>query len=688
LITRASLEVDLHLDRVARALRSFLEEDFSPVHLGLAAGARTHLHSFQRFLHQFYIAKFGYWPPPRTIPFPKALYKSMFYDFQSLYDLLADTRSNADIASQTPASGGICILQTVDHFDKRHKFNALPHSLPLLPEVLSQTTTRSLSSASFKKKTRDVQAGLAALDAATNEFDTGVDQPSIVQAYKNFEKSYGTNSSPREEKLTAVDARKVRWLLIYGTLQYLTFALRAPNGVRDVESPDYPLCCLVAGQSSWNMATPLATPTAAAALSPLRDDYFGGSQGSPSIQPDCHREDYFAPTPARREISSSMKTTTTVRQPTMRSFGPLNSLSARSSRRNSLTLKPTPHCPIMVRGYGDGLIQATTEDSSRLTQLEGTHDESPAEVSWLSPQPLPASITATDAARGHTRTRTPLLHTVQLDQVTQHADTDNLDEAMSRSDSTGSKGSSVWSDEGSAASSKSSADGEQRQFYKASTAEHSGLLGGLVSVDGTRVSLEMPAERTRAAIASQRDIHPLLRNSMVLQGDHDFDSGDHHQQRTISIDAGNSIGMAFSAPPSPPLRATSPAQFTQKYRTMSFTSQKRPEVSTGSEFKSRPPLEPASRKKNRSSELLSGLISSPIELRDRYNNAIRRLEQSSHGNRQFGDMGVGHAGNAHPPTVTKTSHAAAKTPTLRSRIWHDDAKDGKKEKRFSSLWRH
>jgi hypothetical protein len=414
-----------------------------------------------------------------------------------------------------------------------------------------------------------------------------------------------------------------------------------------------------------------------------------GVQGSPPIRPDCHREDYFAPPSTKREISNSTKTTTTVRQPTTRSFGPLNSLSIRSSRRNSLTLKPTPHCPIMVRGYGDGLIQATTQDSSRLTpQLVGAHDDSPTEVSWLSPQPLSASITATDSARGHTRTRTPLLHTVQLDLVTQHADTDNLDEAISRSDSTGSKGSSVWSAEGSAASSKSSADGEQRQFYKASTAEHSGLLGGLVSVDGTRVSLEMPADMTRAPNASQRDIHPLLRNSMVVQGDNAFDFSDHHQQGAISIDAANPIGMAFSAPPSPPLRAESPAEFTQKYRTMSFTPHKKPGVSTSSEPKPTTTLMAAARKRSRSYELLSGLISSPIELRDRYNHAIKRLEQSSHGNRQSGDMGVGPAERSHPPTVTKTSHAAAKTPTLRGRIWHDDGKDGKKEKRFSSLWRH
>jgi len=670
----------MHLDRVTKALCSFLEEDFSAAYLGLTDGARAHLRSFQRFLHQFYVAKFGYWPAPRNSAFPKALYKSMIYDFTSLYDLLADTRSNSDLASQTPASGGICVLQTVDHFDKRNKFKALPYPLPLLPEVVGQTTTRSLSSASFKNKGRDLQIRLAALNAATN--DTVTEPSALVQAYREFEKASATNPSQREEKLTAVNARKIRWLLVYGTLQYLTSALRAPNGVRDVESPDYPLCCLVAGQSSWNTATPLATPSVATAPSPLRSDHFGRHPGSPTIQPDCHREDYFAPTSAKRETSNSLKTTTTARQSATRSFGPLASLSIRSSRRNSLTLKPTPSCPIIVRGYGDGLNETFSQGTSQpFTELRHVQDEPLNEESWLNPRPPPTPVTAIDAIRGHVRTRTPLLHTVQLNQATQHVGTDDESETISRSDSTGSKGSSVWSDEGSAASSKSSADGELRQFYKASTAEHSGLLGGLVSVDGTRVSLEVP-------MLSQSDIHPLFRNSTISQGDHGFDFSGQHQPAIVSIDAANSIGMAFSAPPSPPLRTDMSADTASKYRAMSLTSQKSPTGLTRENSNLVLTSEATARKKSRASDMLSGLRSSPTELRDRYNQAFRWSEHSSNGLRQFGEMGDNPITKAHPPTVTKTSHAVAgQSPTLRSRIWNDDAKDGKKEKRLSSFWR-
>ena len=115
---------------MSTALSTFLQEDFSPAYLGLTDAARNHLSRFRRFLHDFYTDKFGYWPPPRGVTFPKALYKSMFYDFKSLYDYLVDSTSTADISSQKPASGGICVLQNVLNFDKRQNFCSLPHPLP------------------------------------------------------------------------------------------------------------------------------------------------------------------------------------------------------------------------------------------------------------------------------------------------------------------------------------------------------------------------------------------------------------------------------------------------------------------------------------------------------------------------------------------------------------------------------
>ncbi|KAF1913879.1 hypothetical protein BDU57DRAFT_541253 [Ampelomyces quisqualis] len=697
LITRAHLEVDLHLDRVKRALATFLSQDFSPTHLGLSHGARNHLNRFQRFLHDFYAEKFGYWPPPTNASsFPKALYKSMFYDFQNLYELLVDTQSYNDIASQTLASGGICVLQNVDYFDKRNKFPAQQHPLPLLPqEAESQKLMRSLSSASQHKKTWDVGAALL---MATNRINANVANSKIVQTYLEFERTNATSSALREDKISMGDARKIRWLLIYGTLQYLTSALRAPSAVRDTESPDYPLCCILAGPSTWISSTPAATPSVRTPsnIPGLVDDYFGSIK-SCSIEPDCHREDYFsteAPGRCGNGMSTPISGSLPVRQSSTRSFGPLASLSRRVSRRNSLVLKPASHCAIIVHGYGDGLNAATTQDlylqNQSNTKSAYFHDSkipgddiekkacSDAQALRLSSG---KAVVTDGEPRGHTRNRTPLLHTFQLDQMIAPLNPKTID-SMSRSDSTSSGGSSVWTDRYSAASSKSSADGDGNHIYKTSTADHSGLLGGLVSVDGTRVSLDTPRDDITNISATQRDLHPLLRKRFTNQDGFQFDFSSHEEEAVNSIaETTGSVGVALSAPPSPSLHALSTPQITRSRSTMTIPSTKNTNGADDTAVKTLAAKATTWRKKSRGSEILAGF---PTELRDRYINAIKRVENSSHNMFQYGDLGNGSNSHSQPPTVTKTSHATKTSSSLRHRFWHDYEKQ---EKRTSFIWR-
>ena len=76
LIVRAYLEMDINLSRATAAVREFLLEDLSPANLGLSDGARTHIDRFRTFLQGFYIEKFGYWPPPKGLTFPKVMFRS------------------------------------------------------------------------------------------------------------------------------------------------------------------------------------------------------------------------------------------------------------------------------------------------------------------------------------------------------------------------------------------------------------------------------------------------------------------------------------------------------------------------------------------------------------------------------------------------------------------------------------
>jgi hypothetical protein len=669
------------------ALSTFLQDDFSSTYLGLAQGARNHLNRFQGFFHDFYTDKFGYWPPPvNASPFPKALYKSMFYDFRSLYNLLADTESYNDITSQKPASGGICIFQNVDQFNRRHKFTAQMHPLPLLPsDTGSQKPTRSLSSASYHSKPRDTSADLL---AATNSLDANAYNTKIIQAYLRFERMYATGPTHREDKISPVDGRKIGWLLVYGTLQYLTSALRAPSAVRDTESPEYPLCCLVAGQSSWNARTSMAVSSVSPAIMPgTMSDYFE----SP-IQPDCHREDYFAPeTQVRHGVTETtvpFKTQLPLRQPSLRSFAPLASLSPRSSRRNSLTLKSIPHRAIIVRGYGDGLSQPTAAASAQTASgsrnkptasspsKSGEFHQNNEDIPWLESQT--ASKATNDAwLRGHTRTRTPLLNVLQLKQMVTNTESEAANDSMSRSDSTSSMGSSVWSNGDSAASSTSST-GELS--YKASTAEHKGLLGGLVSVDGTRVSLDMPENRPATANRSQSNIHPLLREAALQQDGFCFGFGDQLvEQAKQTTDTSDLIGLAISAPPS---HMASSSQTTSPPSASPAMLEKKVCVSANPVANTSLATDAAPRKKGRGLDIFSGLVTAPSELRDRYNLAMKRSGSLNTKSTQCRDVSNGPKFNVQPPTVTKTSHAT-RVPSLRERIRHDD---GRRESRMSTFW--
>jgi hypothetical protein len=135
--------MDMRLEHAGEMLGSFLSDDLSDAHLGLSTSARAHLDKFRSFLQSYYVAKLGYYPPTApegsSTAFPKNVYRQMRQEFQTLYDYLVDSNSEATPFSQ---QGGICVLQTVEAFDSRHKYPSLPNTLPLLPEC-DDTSSKS-----------------------------------------------------------------------------------------------------------------------------------------------------------------------------------------------------------------------------------------------------------------------------------------------------------------------------------------------------------------------------------------------------------------------------------------------------------------------------------------------------------------------------------------------------------------
>ena len=257
-MSRAHLEMDLRLERAGTSLGNFLEDDLSGTYLGLAKEAHLHLERFRTFLHTFYVGKHGYWPPTvlnrNSSALPKAVYRSMYFEFRNLYEYLVDHSSGVAIQDNKPVDGGICVYQNVVAYDRRHKYSPLPHPLPLVPAVPAQLTRRRSFGRLFAHKQNKQDKRIAtsnALREATNSYDDDVMSCELVREYLRFEKQW---TMREESSVSSADARKVRWILVYAILQTLISVTRAPQEVRDTEGVAYPLCCQIAGTPPWQEA--------------------------------------------------------------------------------------------------------------------------------------------------------------------------------------------------------------------------------------------------------------------------------------------------------------------------------------------------------------------------------------------------------------------------------------------------
>jgi hypothetical protein len=568
LITRAYLEMDIHLGRVTEAVRNFLEDDLSPAYLGMPDGARAHLDRFRSFLHGFYVEKFGYWPPPKGSAFSKALFKSMYFDFRNLHDYLVDRESTTDIATQKPASGGICVLQNVASFDQRHNFVPLPHPLPLLPSDVpvrrrteSQKTLKTLTLGSKTGKTDRYLTARASLTSATNNNDIALSSCAIVQEYVRFERLCAL--SHREEKVSMADARKVRWLLIYGTLQHLASALRAPKQVRDTVNPTYPLCCLITEQSPWQAGTKVlnAPLTQSINIPEAIDDFLSQSngtssgQGTPStstIQPDCQNQDYFSHTnvdttsaPVSVEMPAPLRLSLIRRDSACRTSKRL-SLASLGSRRNSVQLKSNAHCEILVQGYGNGLndpqIELPSVRSSICTSSSVYSSQTPSRQPSIlvDDTNLHPSLRLALELNSSESVRTPSLLTDHMEDIVSPVISITPWASSSSCQSTTSVDSPVWSDGASSVSSKSSIYADS--IRKACTAEESGLLGGLVSFAAAPIPdikrMSQPPSPIDEFRFSFHDEEPSFTESF--------------QQSPADYHTDPAIGIALSAPVAPP----------------------------------------------------------------------------------------------------------------------------------------
>ena len=365
--------MDLRLERAGQALGNFLEDDLSGTYLGLGNDARTHLERFRSFLQTFYVGRYGYWPPAQAnrnrSALSKSTYLSMYFEFRHLYEYLVDETSTTTIDNR-PANGGICVLQNINSYDQRHKYSSLPSPLPLLPETSPSLNGQNTSSFSkfFKSRQTKLDRRVSTLNAlanAANSYDTVVMDCALVREYLHFEKSW---TLKEDEKLSSIEARKVRWILIYAILQTLISVTRAPNEVRDTEGVSYSLCCQTAGTPPWEFGAksqrtlnrqqlPEVTKMEVFELpSPITPDTeYVVRKPSPLVVTKKHRSLSLSSVPKSAPPRIDM----------------VNPVPREVSISHTLSVKcPQPqkpgYCEILINGYGNGLdpIDVILEPSS------------------------------------------------------------------------------------------------------------------------------------------------------------------------------------------------------------------------------------------------------------------------------------------------------------------------------------
>ncbi|EMC91061.1 hypothetical protein BAUCODRAFT_28225 [Baudoinia panamericana UAMH 10762] len=390
LLTRSSLEMDLHIARVTRALGTFLEEELGPEHLGLSKPARDHLDRFRSCLHRYYVDKLGYFPPDTDGQWNKRLWTKMYHAFQTLYEYLVDTDSTNDPSDARGMTGGICVVQNVRAFDLRHGYASLPHPLPLLPNITSKarTTEHQRGLRHFRLGKGEDGSALQpslkrVLAKATNSDVQDTMNCELVAEYQRFERM------KLEEKLSMTEARKVRWLLIYGVLQMLISITRAPGVVRDTDKPTYPLCVLTTGCPPWAVEPVSGRTCAPAASFEVNESCQprGKTQEEKfSVRPDCeaeNAEEYFSAsalssrpsvhsfdlTPAPLRITTQLSKNASLRSSVhalQRSI--VGSISRRGSQRRSTVSRPLSKkgsfSEIIIDGYGNG-VDAEIEQARR-----------------------------------------------------------------------------------------------------------------------------------------------------------------------------------------------------------------------------------------------------------------------------------------------------------------------------------
>ena len=269
------------LKRVHRAQIWLTDFDFSemwPITSAPAPAARGAFDRFSKWLRKFYETEYGRWPPTHEHTWlSREVVRRLNADFHMIYDFFVDRdiyfAPSSGPASSRPHtmnaksgkyfradSSDLPITDILVGFDNRQNFPHIPHPYPITPPSYPVHTTSNSTKTSFfgprsKKPLTAAEnfdmaraKGLSYTQASNlytlrNRYKGSAE--GIVKRILEFEEADGVRP------IDPLEARRGRWILIYGVLQVLaTVGVDTPS-VKYREGVTYHLSPSMAGIVPW-----------------------------------------------------------------------------------------------------------------------------------------------------------------------------------------------------------------------------------------------------------------------------------------------------------------------------------------------------------------------------------------------------------------------------------------------------